>query len=111
MGRTLRIVLGIAVSIGALPSAFPATIWNKSDVIKALGLEQTPRRTALHFMAERNVQCDVSAVMTTASAVKMYESAGDTIAANPSKTAGVKIVAKERKTCLEAAQKLLETLE
>lgn len=84
--------------------------WNQSDVISALNLQGAESGGHV-FTIDGDIECKVSAIMTSRSAVEMYVNAGDAIASNSSKTAGVKITATETKSCLEAAEAMLADLE
>lgn len=86
-------------------------IWDKSEVVEAVGLSQDEGRMWWHFTTEGGVRCDVAVIMTTSNAVELYASAGDAVATNADRTAGLKITAAETKTCLEAANKLMSALD
>lgn len=107
IGALVLAVLGAGVSSGV---AAQQQVWNESEVVEALGLQRTKSGLSHFFTTGDGVECAVAVVMTTGGAVRMYESAGDVVATNPGKTAGVKISARETRTCLEAATKLLEKL-
>lgn len=82
-----------------------ATVWNQSDIVKAVGL--TSDGSGAWTFPAGTTDCPVTVIMTTASQVSTYADAGDTVATNPARTAGVKITAEQTKTCQDAATKLL----
>lgn len=86
------------------------SIWNKSEIIRAMNLEKTASGHSHQVLIDSGVACNVATILTTSNAVKLYLSAGDVIATNPDQTAGVKIVGGETRDCFNAAQNLLSTL-
>lgn len=85
-------------------------IWNASEIAEALRLEVAPRGSR-QFTTDEGVVCGVATLLTTSGAVRLYTSAGDVVATNPSKTAGAKIVAPEARDCLKAAERRLKLLD
>ena len=68
----------------------------------------------MHGGSTEDFGCDVPVIMTTKQGVETYESAGDTVAKNPSGTAGIKIVGEDgasEKKCKEEATEALKTLD
>lgn len=86
-------------------------IWNESEVVDALNLSQGSMGVGFSFVSKDGVECNVAAVLTTKTAVELYRKAGDVVASNPSGAAGVKIVTKESRHCLESAEAALSSLE
>lgn len=88
-------------------------IWDKSEVVEAVGLVEDNQGgwTSWHFTTIGGVKCKVAVIMTTGNAVELYASAGDAVATNADRTAGLKITAAETKTCLKAANELMSALD
>lgn len=93
-----------------LASASKQKVWNESEIVKALDIRPRSKGTGLEFTTSEGLVCGVAAVLKTGGAVRLYESAGDVVASNPSKTAGIKIVASQARDCLEAAESMLADL-
>lgn len=105
------LVAGVSSNIGAQTLGDDrGKIWNQSEIIKALNLEKNSSGMSWKFIMSNGTQCDVAVIMTTKGSVALYYNAGDVVATNPDKTAGVKITAAETRDCLNAAQKLLSSL-
>lgn len=92
------------------PAATAGKVWNESEIAEAVGIKARENGVGKYFVTAEGVECDAPAVMKTAQAVQMYKKAGDAVATNPEETAGVKIVAREQRACLEEASRLLEKL-
>lgn len=86
-------------------------VWDRSEIVETLGLSQSKSGAQWHFTTENGIKCNVAVVMTTSNAVELYASAGDTVAANTGRTAGLKIVSAETSACLDAGNKLMSMLE
>ena len=108
LGKLLLVSSVVSVMNGPMASA-SSKVWDQSEIVQALDIKAQPNG-ANWFMTKNGTKCNVAVALTTSSAVNMYASAGDAVATNPDKSAGVKIVSPETKTCLEAAEKLLENL-
>lgn len=76
---------------GAVPERQQnAATHTEQEVVNALGLKRDP--SGLSYNDPKS-GCSVAVVMTTKSEVETYASAGDPVASNPTKTAGVKYIA------------------
>lgn len=108
----MRIVVGALLLALVLPASAESQrkVWNEAEIAQAVGIKTRPNGLGRYFMIDNEVDCGVAAVMKTEAAVRLYETSGDVVATNPSKTAGIKIMAKESRACLEAATRRMETL-
>lgn len=77
-----------------------SSVHNESAIIKHIGAVDDGSGTDSYTVNIDGAECGIAVVLTSASAVSLYADAGDTVAANPDKTAGVKIIADEEATCL-----------
>jgi hypothetical protein len=104
-------VVTIGVLAAACTSATPTPeVWDESVVVAHLRLVQDPGGIAWTYESD-GLTCNVAAVLTTATQVAMYADAGDVVAANPDRSAGVKIVSAESAACLAALNAALADLQ
>lgn len=102
----------LLTACGGSDSKEPAdTVWNESEIVDHLGLVQNRGGMSWTYRTDDGTRCNIAIVLTSASQVRLYKGAGDTVATTPGETAGVKIVDRERKTCLESITDALEDLE
>lgn len=81
-------------------------VHNESDVLEHIN--GTSHDDGLYYTADVDgVTCEMAVILTSASAVDLYESSGDTVATNNDGTAGVKITDSEKDTCLEVLNEAL----
>jgi hypothetical protein len=83
------------VSVASAPG--PAAQVDASAIVSGLPLRADGN--AYTYTARTGQTCHVAMVIVNANMLKTYQNAGDNVATNPSKTAGVKIVDDEAKTC------------
>lgn len=107
--------LALTVLVVGLPAGAQAQqrVWNESEVVEALGIKERKSRygnTISYFLTDQGKECETGVVLTTGSGIRMYKKIDDAVAVNPDGTAGVAILSRETRTCLEAATKLLEKL-
>jgi hypothetical protein len=91
------------------PAAAPA-VHDKATVVSALSATATSDGLAYTVPLGDGTTCNVAVIMTDAAQVKLYAGAGDTVATNPAKTVGAKIVDDREATCLSAVTKKLATV-
>lgn len=91
------------------PAAAPAApaVHDKATVVSALGATATSDGLAYTVPLDDGTTCNVAVIMTDAAQVKLYAGAGDTVATNPAKTVGAKIVDDREATCLSDVTKKL----
>lgn len=84
----------------APPSTAPthAHVWDESEVLQLAGIRADTDGLA-YYLAD-HPSCTAAVVMVTAGQVATYADAGDTVATNHDRTAGVKVTASERRTCM-----------
>lgn len=103
------VVLGLVVA-ACSPAPTEQAVWDESAIVAHVGLQQDSEGIAWTYEAD-GLSCNVAIVLTSESQVAMYADAGDTVAANPQRTAGVKIVDSEAATCLAALSAALADLQ
>lgn len=96
---TLTVMAALAIAgCGSSDGDDPAPkSWNESDVIARAGLQA--QDGGLTYRLKAHPQCVAAVILTTANEVELYGEAGDTVATNPDRTAGVKVTSDETATC------------
>ena len=83
--------------------------WDESQVLRLAGIEKAANRISYRLAAHPS--CTAAVVMVTAGQVQTYASAGDSVATNPDGTAGVKVTAAERATCMRLFTRALQAVQ
>lgn len=112
---TLTVLLGVALtgcsSCGDTQTSpkgdtdIPQAVYSEADIIEHLGLDADG-----YFYVGDEAECEAAVILTSAGQVSMYADAGDTVAANPSHTAGVKIISDNDPLCQTAMTNVLSAL-
>lgn len=86
---------GVPLEGDAEPTADASTFvfYDRSMILAHLGAKGE------RIVTRDGVECEVSVVLTDATEVALYADAGDVVATNPDRTAGVKITSSEKQTC------------
>ena len=80
--------------------------FDESEVADHLGLLRDPEMGVV-YEDPSGTDCFIAVVLTDANMVSLYADAGDNVAANPDRTAGVKIVTPEAQFCNDALTQAL----
>jgi len=82
-------------------------VWDESELLERLDLSTSDGGISY---VHRPSGCEIAVVMTSQAQVETYAGTGDTVAATPDRSAGVKITDAETATCLEQLTAALEEL-
>ena|ERR1700730_1100710 len=85
------------VTVAPQPSS-PA-VFDQSQLVQYLHLTATDDHLAWTYAAPNGTNCNVAVILTTPAMVQLYAGAGDVVATNPNREAGVKVVDAEAATC------------
>lgn len=97
-----------ATSTAAPRAAASVRVWDESQVLRLAGIEAVDNEISYRLRA--HPACTAAVVMVTAGQVQTYAGAGDTVATNPDGSAGVKVTAAERATCLRLFTEALRAM-
>lgn len=85
-------------------------VHDESEVLEHINA--TTDDGGITYLAEvGGTTCQIAVVLTSNNMVEMYAGAGDTVAMNPARTAGVKITDPEQATCLDVLNEALSDFE
>ena len=87
-----------------------SVVHDESDILEHINGSANSGGTSYSAPAGGQL-CRIAVVMTDANMVDMYVSAGDVVATNPDKTAGLKITDSEAATCKDALTEALSDFE
>ncbi len=73
--------------------------YDQSQIVDFLHMSSTDGDISWQFNTEDATVCNISVVLISAASVSLYADAGDNVATNPDKTAGVKISDAEGASC------------
>lgn len=80
-------------------------VYDEADVVAHIGA--TADGNGSYTVSVEGAECAIPVVLTSAAAVAMYADAGDAVATNADRTAGVKITGDAQATCLEGLSEAL----
>lgn len=86
-----------------------ARVWDESEVLRLAGIESVDGGAVYRLKSAPD--CQAAVVMTNKGTVDLYADAGDTVAKNPTGTAGVKVTSAEEATCAAAFTEALQAVE